>query len=107
MFRILAPLAAALAFVPAAADAASYAARPVAPVAQAKLIANDISWACGSGGCTGATDYGRPILLCQDLAKQAGRIDQFVVNGRAFGPAELDKCNSVAKASSGTALARN
>ena len=36
-------------------------------------------------------------MLCQGLAKRAGRLESFVANGRAFGSAELGKCNAFAK----------
>jgi hypothetical protein len=45
------------------------------------------------------------VVLCQSLAKRAGKVDSFLVDGRAFTPAELDKCNAAAKADSGKALA--
>ena len=45
-------------------------------------------------------------MLCQNLAKKAGRIESFVVNGRAFAAAELDKCNKFAPAGGDTAIAR-
>ena len=37
-------------------------------------------------------------MLCQALAKRAGRLESFVVDGRAFGAAELAKCNAVGQA---------
>jgi len=43
--------------------------------------------------------------LCQSLAKHAGRIDRFAVDGREFSAAELDKCNTAAKATPNKALA--
>ncbi|MEQ7873685.1 hypothetical protein ABDK56_06720 [Sphingomonas sp. ASV193] len=100
---------AAAVLLPAAASAASFAAHPAAAVPSARLVGDDIAWACGAGGCTGATDYGRPILICQGLAKQAGTIDRFSVDGRAFSAAELARCNASAKAvpASASALARN
>jgi len=51
------------------------------------------------------TDESRPAVLCQSLARRAGKIDSFLANGRAFTPAELDTCNASAKAAGGKALA--
>ena len=103
MFRPLFALSAvAVAVAPAA--AASYSARPAKPTTE-RFIARDITWNCGPAACQGASDESRPAVLCQGLAKHAGRIDSFLVDGRAFSPAELDKCNSAAKAAPQAALA--
>ncbi|NUR10227.1 MAG: hypothetical protein HOQ20_00040 [Bradyrhizobium sp.] len=45
------------------------------------------------------------MVLCQSLAKRAGKIDSFLVDGRAFTAAELDKCNTAAKGDASKALA--
>ena len=94
----------AAALTAAPATAATYAAKPVVPTTD-RFIARDITWICGPAACQGATEESRPTVLCQSLAKRAGRIESFTVDGRAFGPAELDKCNSAAKAGSGPAMA--
>ena len=47
---------------------------------------------------SGSTDTSRPLVICQDLAKRAGRLESFVADGRALGAAELDKCNARAGA---------
>ncbi|HKX91239.1 MAG TPA: hypothetical protein VJM15_02285 [Sphingomicrobium sp.] len=94
----------AVALTCSAAAAATYSAKPVVPTNE-RFIARDIVWTCGPAACQGATDESRPAVLCQALAKRAGRIESFVVDGRAFGPTELDKCNSAAKAVPAPALA--
>ena len=94
--------AAGLAAAPAA--AATYAAKPVIPVSE-RFIARDIVWSCGPAACQGASDDSRPAVLCQSLAKRAGRLESFVVDGRGFGPAELERCNSAAKVQPNPALA--
>ena len=83
-----------LAAAPAA--AANYSATLASPTT-ARLIARDITWNCGSAACQGATEESRPVVLCQSLAKQAGRVQAFLVNGRAFSPSELERCNASAK----------
>ena len=103
MFRsILFISAAALAAAPA--SAATYAAKPVVP-ATGRFIARDITWICGPAACQGATEESRPAVLCQSLAKRAGPIESFNVDGRAFGAAELDKCNAAAKPTANSVLA--
>jgi hypothetical protein len=103
MLRALFILSAAgLASAPA--FAATYAAKPVNPTTE-RFIARDIVWNCGPAACQGATTDSRPAVLCLSLAKHAGRIESFAVDGRAFAPAELEKCNAVAKTQPNSALA--
>ena len=103
MFRpALALSALALAAAPAA--AATYSATLAAPTTQ-RIIARDITWNCGAAACQGATEDSRPAVLCQSLAKRGGRVDSFLVDGRAFTASELDRCNASAKPQPGNALA--
>ena len=96
MFRqLLVVSAAACAAAPVA--AATYSAKPVVPTSE-RFIARDITWSCGPAACQGATNESRPAVLCQALAKRAGPIESFLVDGRAFDAAQLEKCNSAAKA---------
>lgn len=88
----------------APAAAATYSAKP-ATSAQGRIIVRDISWACGSDACQGATQESRPSVLCEGLVKRVGKVDSFVVDGRAFSDAELAKCNASAKPEPGKALA--
>jgi len=103
MLRALFVLSAAgLAAAPAM--AATYAAKPAAPTTE-RFVARDIVWNCSADSCRGATTGSRPAILCQSLAKHAGRIESFAVDGRAFAAAELDKCNAAAKTQAHAALA--
>ena len=76
--------------------AASYSANLEQP-ATGRFIDRDISWRCAGATCTGATTESRPLVLCQGLAKQAGRIGSFSINGRPLDTAQLDRCNASAK----------
>jgi hypothetical protein len=96
-------LALGIASVPAA--AATYSATLASP-ASGRLIARDIVWSCGAAACQGATDESRPAVLCQSLAKRAGRVESFLVDGRAFTPSELERCNASARRDAGKALAQ-
>ncbi|MEO7635286.1 MAG: hypothetical protein ABIS38_06535 [Sphingomicrobium sp.] len=98
----LAFTALALAAMPAA--AATYSAKPMVPTA-GRFIARDIVWRCGPEACLGATESGRPLTVCQSLAKRTGPIASFIVDGRALAVAELDRCNAAAKAARAPALA--
>ena len=86
--------------------AASYSAKLATPTSE-RFIARDITWNCGPDACQGATNESRPVVLCQSLAKRAGRIDSFVVNGRAIASIDLDKCNASAKVTASQAVAAN
>ena len=76
--------------------AGSYSAKPLVP-ASGRIIAKNIVWNCGPDACVGATPESRPLVLCQGLAKKTGRLESFVADGRAFGAADLDRCNAFAK----------
>ena len=93
-----------LALVAAPAAAANYAATLTTPTS-GRFVARNIIWNCGAAACQGATNESRPAVLCQSLAKSAGRIESFLVNGRSFTPAELERCNASAKAGTDKALA--
>ncbi len=103
MLRPLFALAA-IALTAAPAIAGTYSAKSAVP-ASGRFIARDITWNCGPDACQGSTDESRPAVLCQSLAKRAGRIESFIANGRAFTPAELDKCNASAKGEKASSLA--
>jgi hypothetical protein len=103
MFRPISMLSA-LAAVASPAVGASYSARLAAPTAE-RFIARDIVWACGTDACQGATEESRPVVLCEGLARHSGRVDSFLVDGRAFSASELDKCNAAAKPAPAKALA--
>ena len=95
MFRPILMISA-LGAVAAPAAASNYSARLASP-ASTHVIARDINWACAGQSCQGATEESRPVVLCEALAKQAGRVESFAVDGRAFSDAELGKCNASAK----------
>jgi len=80
----------------APAMAANYSAKPVSPATESRIATRDILWSCGPQACTGSTRNSRPLVLCQALAKKAGRIERFSVNGRPFAAAELERCNASA-----------
>ena len=103
MFRPILTFSALL--VCAAPAAASTYSATLSPSANGRIISRDIVWSCGSGACSGATEESRPPVICQSLARQAGRVGSFLADGRPFTPAELDKCNTAAKADGGKAVA--
>jgi hypothetical protein len=95
----------ALALAAAPATAATYSAKPAAPVGDSRLVARDVVWACGPEACVGSTQNSRPVVVCQSLAKKTGRIDSFLVDGRPLSAEELDRCNASARAQPAPALA--
>jgi hypothetical protein len=94
----------ALVLAAAPAAAANYSATLANPTT-GRFIARDISWSCGPAACQGATEESRPAVLCQSLAKRAGRVESFLVDGRAFTSGELDRCNASAKPAPAQSLA--
>ncbi|HVJ72227.1 MAG TPA: hypothetical protein VM531_12095 [Sphingomicrobium sp.] len=86
--------------------AGTYSAKLAAAPASAKIIGKDISWNCTADGCRGSTEASRPIIICEDLAKRAGRIEGFSADGKALTAEQLAKCNSAAKDGVVPALAK-
>ena len=93
-----------LAIAAAPAAASSYSAKLAAPTSE-RFVTRDITWNCGPAACQGSTQDSRPLVLCQSLAKRAGTVDSFLVDGRSLSAAELVSCNSLAKPQPNKALA--
>ena len=93
----------ALATVPAAAQPsqpsqpAQCRAELVSPASADRLIVRDVVWRCGGGICVAPTGNSRPAVLCAALARQAGALRSFAVEGRALSGEELEKCNARAR----------
>lgn len=96
----------AVATLAAPAVAGTYSAKPVAAPAAGKIIGKDISWNCTADGCRGSTEASRPVIICEDLAKRAGRIESFAADGRELSADQLAKCNSAAKGGNVPTLAK-
>ena len=105
MIRVAAIIAAAALFA-APALAGSYSAKPVANPAANRIVGKNIAWSCAGGTCRGSTELSRPIVICQDLAKRAGRIDSFVADGAPLSAEQLAKCNASAKGGAPAELAK-
>jgi len=103
MFRMIFAFSA-LALTAGSAAASTYSATPVVQTT-ARFVTGDITWNCAGTACQGSTEESRPVVLCQSLAKRAGKIGSFLVDGRAFSEAELASCNAAAKAPPTKALA--
>jgi len=93
-----------MAAITAPAAAASFSAKLETP-SNRRIVAREINWVCAGDTCEGVTAESRPVVLCQALAKRAGKIQGFLVDGRALSAAELARCNAAAKAEPGKALA--
>ena len=104
MLRTLAFLAAVAVAAPL--SAATYAGKPMTPATETRFVGRDIVWKLAGGAYLGSTDYGRPVVLCQSLAKQTGRLASFTVDGRAISDSELAKCNAAAREAPQPALAQ-
>ena len=89
----------------APASAATYAGKPAADGGESRFVARDIIWTLAGGSYRGQTETSRPLVLCQSLAKRAGRLESFTVNGKALAEADLAKCNAAAPAAPQAALA--
>jgi len=87
-------LAAAFAPVGAgAAGAAYYRAELANPAPKAKFVARDVVWSCDGANCIAGRGTSRPLIMCASLAREAGEVKSFTVNGAAIAPEELTRCN--------------
>ncbi len=87
-------LAAALA--PVAADAAGgsyYRAELASPAPKAKFVARDVVWSCDGANCVAGRGTSRPLIMCSSLAREAGEVKSFAINGTAIAAEELARCN--------------
>ena len=107
MTRFATMILTAAAFIATPAVAATYSAKPAVAPEAGRIIARDISWTCGPDACLGRTQESRPAVLCQGLAKRAGQLSSFAVDGRTFNAAELAKCNLSAKVGAGSAAVQS
>jgi hypothetical protein len=91
-------LAALVAAAPAQAAAPHYAAElaQARPAAE-RLVVHDIAWRCAGAGCVAGRSDSRPLTDCMALARQAGALKSFAVEGAALPPDQLEKCNAVAR----------
>jgi hypothetical protein len=96
----------AVAALAAPAVAGNYSAKPASAPAATKIIGKDISWNCTDGSCRGSTEASRPVIICEDLAKRAGRIESFAADGKELSAEQLAKCNTAAKDGAVPALAK-
>ena len=103
MSRSLAFLAALAIAAPV--SAATYAGKPAVAGTEAKFVGRDIVWTLAGDSYQGRTEESRPLVLCQSLAKRAGQLASFTVNGQAFAEADLAKCNAAAPQAAAPALA--
>ncbi|WP_246104831.1 CC_3452 family protein [Sphingomonas xanthus] len=95
MTRFLFVAAASLFATPALAS--SYSATLGTTSTTPRIMGKDIAWSCDAGRCTGKTETSRPVVLCQDLARRAGTVARFLVDGRPLDSERLGQCNAVAK----------
>ena len=96
---------AAASFLAVPAFAGTYTAKPAAAPTAAKIIGKDISWARDGDSYRGSTEASRPLILCQDLAKRAGRLESFASDGKRLSAEQLARCNGAAKDGATTELA--
>jgi hypothetical protein len=98
MTRILASAAAlglaAIAATPASAFAPQYRAALAAPSSANRFVVRDLLWNCAGTDCVAIQAGSRPAIDCAALARQAGALRSFSVDGRPLADSELQKCNA-------------
>jgi hypothetical protein len=92
LFALVALLAAAPAY--AAPHYAAEIAQGRAPAE--RMVVHDIAWRCAGPACIAGRSDSRPLTDCMALARQAGALKSFAVEGSALPPDQLEKCNAAA-----------
>jgi hypothetical protein len=80
-----------------AAESPQYRAELAAPANADRLVVRDIVWRCGGDTCVAPAGNSRPAVTCAALARQAGALRSFTVEGRAIPADALEKCNARAR----------
>ena len=96
MRLVLASLALALTATPAMAAAPTLEASLASP-AEGRIITRGGAWNCSDAGCMTRSAESRPMVQCQLLAKEAGTLSRFAVDGVDFDADDLAKCNKKAR----------
>jgi uridine phosphorylase len=98
MVRFATLLVASMALVGTAqAQSPTYRAVPAATVSEANVIADGVMWRCGTDGCVTSKATSRPAIVCQQAARQVGKLESFAFGTESFDAAALAKCNAKAK----------
>ena len=82
---------------PASARVGQYRAELTAPASAPRLVARDLVWSCAGTGCVAAQSTSLPATDCAALARQAGALRSFAVDGRPLPAEALEKCNAKAR----------
>src|SRR5688572_10900962 len=82
---------------PAVAAGVYYRAELDSPPSADRVIVRDLIWKCGVNGCIAGKSNSRAATDCAGLARQAGAVRSFTVEGRALSAEELEKCNARAR----------
>jgi uncharacterized low-complexity protein len=104
MIRIVSTVAAAaaslmfVAAVPAAAqNNPYYSATAAGKLKKASFVTRNTIWKCDDTVCVANKAPDRDATVCAMVAQRAGTLTEFSVNGAAFDPAALEKCNGSAR----------
>ncbi len=99
MPRLVLATAALLAAGAAGAQApiAYYVAVPAAPATKARLMTHSTPWTLEGGSYVASRAPERDLVVCQLVAREAGRLQSFAVAGKPLDADALGTCNSKAR----------
>jgi hypothetical protein len=87
-----------LAATPAVAQANGYYSATLAqPAEKTSLVTRNTIWKCNGTTCVAPKNGARPQIMCELVAREAGALQAFTVEGDAFDAAALEKCNARAR----------
>ena len=97
MIRRLIAAAIVLSPATAAAQAGYYVAVPAAAPTKPALMTRSTPWRLAGNAYVAPRAPDRDLVVCQLVAREAGRLDSFAIAGVAVDAATLEKCNARAK----------
>ena len=97
MLRTALLLIAAAAASPALAQAPHYSAELAAAPGDNPLVIRESVWRCNGTQCVSGRSPRRHVLVCAGLARSAGEVRRFAVEGREFDTEQLASCNAGAR----------
>jgi len=82
---------------PAVAQTPHYSAELAAAPSENPLVIRDSVWRCNGAQCVSGRSPRRHVLVCAGLARNAGEVRRFAVEGREFDSEQLASCNGRAR----------
>ena len=97
LIPVLAAVSSIAAAQPAGPPVPAYQAELAAPSAEGRIVVRDTIWRCSENQCSAGRSPRRHALVCAGLARSAGEVRRFVVNGQEWTADQLSRCNGTTR----------